>query len=116
MRYFRSLVSLLSRLRPASDSAVDLAIAGAYQRVFTGNPSEEDQNLVLIDLANVSGFYRVTSPAVGASRDDILFNEGQRAVYARIFRFLRMSDAEMISLETAARLTAAGLASDNEGE
>jgi hypothetical protein len=79
----------------------------AYQRVFTGTPDGEDQGLVLVDLANYTGFYRVTPPETG-DRDTIVFNEGMRAAYGRIFQYLRMSDAEILSLELAARQTAAG--------
>jgi len=66
----------------------------------------EDQELVLVDLAHFSGFYRVTPPESG-DRDHIVFNEGMRTLYGRIFQYLRMSNDEIRSLETAARQTAA---------
>ena len=83
-------------------------IALAYQRVFTGTPDAEDQGIVLIDLANFTGFYRVTPPEAG-ERDIIVFNEGMRAAYGRVYQYLRMTDAEILSLEIAARQTAAGV-------
>lgn len=61
-------------------------------------------------LANHTGFYRVTEPGAGA----LDFAEGKRAVYGRVFRFLRMSDAEVASLEEAARAEA--LTDAREGE
>lgn len=108
------MVRLLSPHRPASRLAAEARIALAYQRVFTGSPSAEDQGIVLVDFANFTGFYRVTPPE-GGDRDTIVFNEGMRTAYGRIFQYLRMSEAEVLSLEIAARQTAAqvtGLAPD----
>ena len=114
---FSSLIRLLDR-RPASRLKAEARIAIAYQRVFTGNATSEDQSIVLVDLANFTGFYRVTPPETG-ERDTVVFNEGMRAAYGRIFQYLRMSDVEVLSLEVAARQTAAGvtgLASDHTEE
>lgn len=104
---FSSLIRLLDR-RPQSRLQAEARIAIAYQRVFTGSANSEDQSIVLVDLANFTGFYRVTPPETG-DRDAIVFNEGMRAAYGRIFQYLRMSDVEVLSLETAARQTAAGV-------
>jgi hypothetical protein len=113
MPFFKSLVQLMSS-RPSSRLEAEARIALAYQRVFTGTPNSEDQGIVLVDLANFTGFYRVTPPE-GGDRDAIVFNEGMRAAYGRVFQYLRMSEVEIISLEVAARQTAAqvsGLAPD----
>jgi len=105
---FASLVRLLNPKRRASRLEAEARIAIAYQRVFTGSPNSEDQSIVMVDLANFTGFYRVTPPE-GGDRDTIVFNEGMRTAYGRIFQYLRMSDAEVLSLEIAARQTSAGL-------
>ena len=108
------MVRLLSPHRPASRLEAEARIALAYQRVFTGAPNAEDQGIVLVDFANFTGFYRVTPPE-GGDRDTIVFNEGMRTAYGRIYQYLRMSDAEVLALEVAARQTAAqvtGLAPD----
>jgi hypothetical protein len=118
MPFFHSLVKLLSPRRPASRLEAEARIALAYQRVFTGAPSADDQGIVLVDFANFTGFYRVTPPE-GGDRDTIVFNEGMRTAYGRIFQYLRMSDVEILSLEVAARQTAAqvsGLAPDQSEE
>lgn len=107
MPFFQSLIRMLSR-NPASRMQAEVRIAVAYQRVFTGTPDGEDQGIVLTDLAHYTGFYRVTPPETG-DRDTVIFNEGMRAVYGRIFQYLRMSDAEILSLEIAARQTSAGV-------
>lgn len=104
---FSSLIRLLDR-RPQSRLQAEARIAIAYQRVFTGSANSEDQSIVLVDLANFTGFYRVTPPETG-DRDAVVFNEGMRAAYGRIFQYLRMSDVEVLSLEVAARQTAAGV-------
>src|SRR5262245_26409068 len=105
MRSYRNLVRRLFQEHQASPAEAELRLAAAYQRTFMGSPTNEDQELVLVDLADFSGFYRVTAPQSGS--DQVFFNEGLRALYGRIFRYLRMSDAERQALETAARETAA---------
>lgn len=110
------MVRLLYPLHQGSRLEAEARIAVAYQRVFTGTATGEDQGIVLVDLANFTGFYRVTPPE-GGDRDTIVFNEGMRAAYGRIFQYLRMSDTEVMALETAARQTAAqvsGLAPSQE--
>lgn len=54
---------------------------------------------MLADLADYSGFYRVTEPPEAA----IQFREGKRAVFGRLWHFLNMSDAERRALEAAAK-------------
>ena len=103
----------LNRLFPAGFRRrvqARFALAQAYRRLFSGRGSKADGEVVLADLANHTGFYRVTEPGAGA----LDFAEGKRAVYGRVFRFLRMSDAEVASLEEAARAEA--LTDAREGE
>lgn len=100
---------------PASESAVKHKTALAYQRVFLGQADDTDREIVLVDLATYTGFYRVTPPGDSeGSRDMIVFNEGMRAAFGRIFMHIRMTNEEMASLETAARQTAAGIGLDAE--
>ena len=88
-----------------------LELAEAYQRVFRGSPTSDDQSMVLADLANYSGFYKVLA---GASASDLSEEAGRRQVYGRIHEHLRMSSLEMEDLEVAARMEA--LADATEGE
>lgn len=87
-----------------------LALGAAYRRLFSGHGSKADAEIVLADLANHTGFYRVTPPGAGS----LDYMEGKRAVFGRIFRFLRMTEAETEALEEAARAEA--LADGREGE
>ncbi len=87
-----------------------LSLGKAYRRLFSGHGSKADAEVVLADLANVTGFYRVTEPGAGT----LDYQEGKRAVYGRIFRFLRMGADETANLEEAARSEA--LADAREGE
>lgn len=77
----------------------------AYARVFTGDPSSEDQELVLADLAFYSGFAMVTPP--DASPDFLRHTEGKRDLFARIRRHLNLSHSDVLALENAARQEAA---------
>lgn len=78
-------------------------LAGCYQRVLMpgSTATNEDKQIVLADLANKSGFYRVSGP--GFSAEDRAFADGMRATYGAIHAFLRMTDDERRSLEEAAR-------------
>lgn len=89
-----------------------LFLARSYRRLFSGRGSRSDAETVLADLANHSGFYRVTEP--GGAEGALDFAEGKRAVYGRVFRFLRMSAEEAAALEEAARAEA--LSDTREGE
>lgn len=106
---WRSLASLFT---PGSRRRLQarLGLGAAYRRLFAGRGSKADGEMVLADLANHTGFYRVTEPGAGA----LEFAEGKRAVFGRVFRFLRMTDAEVAALEEAARAEA--LTDAREGE
>lgn len=92
----RSLATLFPRGNRRGHRAAHRLVQ-AYREVF--GKSREDVEIVLADLAAFSGFYRVTPPEAG----DLAYNEGKRAVYARIFSLLRMTDEEIRGLEEAAR-------------
>jgi hypothetical protein len=89
------------------------ALAASYRELFNGHGSEKDAQIVLTDLANFSGFYRVMGP--GLSAEDRAFADGQRAVFGRLFRFLRMSEDEIRQLEEAARAEALADARAQQG-
>jgi hypothetical protein len=78
-----------------------LELTASYRRLFSGQGGKGDAEAVLADLANYSGFYRVNE--VGVSGEARAFTDGGRAVYGRIFRFLRLTDDELRALEEAAR-------------
>lgn len=68
---------------------------------MAGEPStDEDREIVLTDLANVSGFFGVTP--FGTTAEDRAMRDGMRAVYAHIHGYLRMTERERQSLEEAA--------------
>lgn len=86
-------------------------VASAYERLFTGHGGQKEAQIVLADLANWTGFYRVNGPEMGA--DERAWSDGARSAYARIFRFLRLGDDERRQLEEAARAEA--IADSQEG-
>jgi hypothetical protein len=106
MRYFSSLVKLLPMGRNSRSLRLQAQreerLRQAYYAVFIGKPTDDDQNIVLLDLADVSGFYKVSSADMPHE-----YQAGMRAVYGRIFSYLRMSPDEIRSLEQAAHETAA---------
>lgn len=104
--------SLASRFPPGQRRRAQAraSLASAYRRLFAGHGSKADAEIVLADLANHSGFYRVTEPGAGS----LEYAEGKRAVYGRVFRFLRMSEAETAALEESARAEAVTDAREGE--
>lgn len=82
----------------------DAQLIAAYNSVFV--QGREDVELVLTDLANHCGFYKVDER--GASADDLNFDGGKRAAFARIWSFLTLTDQQIELLENAARDEAAG--------
>lgn len=100
-----NFIHRLSRLLPAGwrrGARARHQLTEAYTRVFfSGGASKQDAQLVLVDLANFSGFYRVNGP--GIDPNDRAFADGMRAVYGRLQRHLRLTDDEVRQLEEAAR-------------
>lgn len=84
-------------------------LAAAYREVFTRD--DESVEIVLADLANFCGFYKV--PPIGSPPETLLVDQGLRAAFGRLFSFLSLPDERMASLEKAARTEA--LADDEEG-
>lgn len=82
----------------------DAQLTAAYNSVFS--QGREDVELVLTDLAAHCGFYKVGER--GSSADDLNFDEGKRAAFARIWSFLTLTDKQLELLENAARDEAAG--------
>ena len=83
-------------------ASAKLDLANAYVNVFrTGTGTGDERDVVLADLAEFCGFYRVTPG--GVSHDERAFNEGLRAAYGRIMSHLRMTPDEREALETATR-------------
>ena len=75
----------------------------AYRRLF--NPNNPDAQIVLADLLTYSGFTRVS--ADDTSTNTLMFREGRRQLYSRIFSFLALSSGDIHALEIAARREAA---------
>lgn len=57
--------------------------------------------MILADLAEFTGFYTVSAPS--DTGEWVRFREGQRSVFGRMLRFMRLSADERKALEEAAR-------------
>lgn len=79
-----------------------LLLAGAYRRTLVeGNATQQDRDLVLTELANQTGYYRVSPADTGDV--ELRFAEGKRLIMARILHHLRMPRELQQELEDAAR-------------
>ena len=96
--------------RPRGAEATEY-LTKAYRDVFSGSASKTQAEAVLTDLAYYSNFYTTAPPA----SDLATYAEwnGMRMVFGRVFRFLKMSDAEIRRLEEAARQETLVSRSDN---
>ena len=99
---------LSARFLRRNGHAAGYRLFSAYRRFRHGEATREDAELIIADLANFTGFYRVHPP------DDTLpFQEGKRAAFGRLFYFLNLSEAEARMLSEAARAEA--VADQTEG-
>lgn len=92
----------LSQLLPDSDPegpAGELRLAQAYGAFARGKPSAEDCELILVDLAMVSGYFSVPEP--GIDNETLQHDGGARRVYGRIVRMINMTPNELSGLITA---------------
>lgn len=71
----------------------------AYRDVFCRK--DESTEIVLADLANYCGFYKV--PPIGSPPETLLVDQGLRAAFGRLFSFLALTDDQLAALEGAAR-------------
>lgn len=103
-RVWRSLTSIFGR-RKARSLAAQLRLTQAYVRVFRGQPSSEDQEIVIADLANAASWCKACPPSV--SSDELRYIEGARALYSRVFAFLSLNSGDIQALKEAVRHEAA---------
>ena len=106
MRWF----PLARRFSAARGAAAEQRLALAYRNLFSS--TSPDAQIVLADLADFTGFFRVNGQ--GIAPDDRAFADGMRAAFGRLFRFTNLTDEERIALVEAARTET--LASATQGE
>jgi hypothetical protein len=80
----------------------EAALVRHYRNVF----ASQDGQIVLADLANKSGFYKV-SLAKDLTDKEIWQTEGKRLLFAEIKALLDLTNADLKALEYAARREAA---------
>jgi hypothetical protein len=91
-------------------SAATIRLSDAYRAVFiNGNPSKEDSEIVMSDLANFSGYFSVSPP--GTSDADLREANGARAVFARI---LSLSELPLVQLRSLREAALVELQTDSE--
>lgn len=94
----RSLVSERGD-NPKRDAAAKERLRQAYAAIF--DLDEVNAQIVLADLCEYCGYYKVFDPAVSMSV--MADHNARRAVFGRIFHFLNLSEDERRELHEAAR-------------
>lgn len=82
----------------------------AYTHVFEGGGTAQEADLVLVDLARHSRYYYTSTP--DTSNREVWFNEGQRAMFARIVRMLNLPSEARDRLASAVMLEEAATAEE----
>lgn len=94
------------------DAKAELRRTEAYRNLFNGNGGREDAEIVMTDLADMTGYFRRPSYAEwmvktksphGFELHSALSN-ARAEVLQHIMGFLNMSEDELVALEKAARL------------
>lgn len=93
-------------------SAAELRLVSAYQQVFQGNPTREDQEIVLADLARYTGF--LMFHAKEATDADLRYGEGMRSVFGHIHGHLSLTPEQREGLFRAARAEAQADAAEGD--
>lgn len=104
MRWWSSIANRFARGHRRGPEA-QLRCRSAYQAVFRGHPTKEDQEIVLADLASYSGFFMYHPKE--ASDGDLRYGEGRRSVFGRVHGQLTMTVEQQQALQEAARAEAA---------
>ncbi len=99
MRAWRALSHLFPDRKAAMQR--EHRLTEAYVNVFQGHPSKEDQDLVLINLAQQAGWSMVSPPE--ASDQTLRHHNGKRYLFAQIWARLSLSDDDRMAIENAAR-------------
>jgi hypothetical protein len=107
---FHSAGTLKKGLRRAFSTR--LYLSRAYRMLFHAKADKQQADMVLVDLLNFSGYYKV-APA-GSDAIALARHEGRREVAGRIMQNLRMTDAEIDAMERTVRQEA--LVDQVEGE
>lgn len=74
-------------------------LASGWHAIMNGKGSKEDAELVMADLGEASGYFAI-SP-VGTDGPTLAYNEGCRAVFARILYLLDAPTSYMTELRRA---------------
>lgn len=82
--------------------AAALDLTEAYRSVFLRNPSQQQQQEVLADLAARCGWNQITLPRDASDRE-LWFAEGKRAAFAEIFAHLSLAPDDVDALANAVR-------------
>lgn len=95
----RSVADTLSEADRADPAKVDLRLRQAYMAFAAGRAGMEDAEIILVDLAKVTGYHMASAEDV--SPNTLLFREGARSVYAHISAMINTTPDRHRMLEQA---------------
>lgn len=101
---WKSLTSLVPEFK-TNPLAAEVILTEAYNAVFLGSPSKDQQSIVLADMLAKSGFAQVSDEDVTASV--LQYREGRRRAFSDVFAYISLSPSDRDALHNAARREAA---------
>lgn len=94
-----TLLDVMTPEELADGEKVERYLSRAYADVFGGNPTQEQRDIVLVDMAHVVRYYDTTLITVPA--DEVKAIEQSRHTFRRILEALAYAGREPAGLHTA---------------
>jgi hypothetical protein len=101
---WKSLTTLVPEFQ-TNPLAAEVVLTEAYNAVFRGSPSKDQQMIVLADMLAKSGFAQVSPEDISPTA--LMYREGKREVFSNVFAYLSLSPSDRDALHNAARREAA---------
>jgi hypothetical protein len=93
------MITLSQLYPPDAEKVPEMRLVQAYKAFADGKAGLEDSQLILVDLAIISGFFAVPEP--GISSEELQHHGGARRVFGRIVRMTEMPANELSELIAA---------------
>jgi hypothetical protein len=95
----RTVLDMLPPGKENDPEAIEARIVDAYLALFSGNGDQADADIVLVDLAQESGYF-ITLPA-NASDGECRDHNGARRVFGRLLMVMNLPADRINQLTTA---------------
>ena len=95
----RTVADLVAPDKQMDPAALEARVVSAYTNLFNGNGGKDDAEIVLIDLAQTSGYFEVLS--ADATPGELAQHNGSRTVFGRTMFATNMPQSVLNEMATA---------------